>query len=157
MDQEVTRERPNITLAPSSAQNQQRCQLLPQNRNILNRIDNDHEIVREEFARQRDRLSRKKTSLEEAKTTMKKEFFTFQTMLEELDITSQKYFCERSRLQRLTSSYVSLIVGKSNETKNHNTYSCSSGTSSTDKIHHHSGPSDPSFNTSYIIHEEEIS
>ena len=139
----------------SSSTTQYQRQLLPQTLNILNRIDDDHEMMREEFAKQRERLSRKKTSLEEAKTTMKKEFFTFQAQLEDLDISSQKYFCERSRLQKLTSTYVSLLMDKSNELKKQ-CRSCSSGNSSKENIQY-GELSDSSCTTSFIIHEEEVS
>jgi len=88
---------------------------IPHVRKVLKRTENDQKYVSEELAKQRNRLVRKKTLLEDAKMTIDDEFLALQAFLEELDATSGKYLSERTKLMSVTSKYVSLLLESSKE------------------------------------------
>ena len=74
----------------------------------LQRIENNQKLIKEEFANQRNRLLRKNRVLDAAKVTIDNEFSTLNTLLEDLDGTSRKYFEDRNKFMAAMSTFVCL-------------------------------------------------
>lgn len=77
----------------------------------LNKVENSQKLIKEEFRNQRKKLLRKNLALDAARATIDEEFVSLQVLIEELNVTTEKYACEQKKFMDATATFVNLQNG----------------------------------------------